>query len=516
MPDIVLATVNAKYIHTAFGLRYLQANLGPWREHSTILEFGPQIRAADIVEQILEQAPRIVGLGMYIWNTSITTQVVAQLKSIAPQIKVVLGGPEISYETDQQPAAHLADYVVIGEGEAAFLQLVEGVLRGRPSLTRVHQRVVEDLGQLQLPYQEYSDDDIENRVVYVEASRGCPFRCSFCLSSLDKSVRSFPLDAFLSAMKALLDRGVRRFKFVDRTFNLSLQTSGAILDFFWQYRHLDLFLHFEMIPDRLPEALRDKIARFAPGTLQFEVGIQSFHPEVNARIQRRQKVERVEQNLAFLREHTGVHVHADLIIGLPGEPWEQFCDGLDRLITMGPQEIQVGVLKRLRGTPLTAITKDFEMQFDPNAPYEILCNRDIDFSTMQQAKRMALVWDKIVNQGHFPRTVKRYIIQESTSPSRRINAFARWVFLQQGRVHGFSLEKYARWLCQFLVEEGGNRDEIARVITEDLQQGGQRIPAEFTNQKPPPKKRAKTPAAGTPPRQRRHLSTGVDPEAHRS
>ena len=169
-------------------------------------------------------------------------------------------------------------------------------------------------------------------MIYVEASRGCPFKCEFCLSSLDVPVRNVPIDDFLAAMQKLLDRGVQNFKFVDRTFNLNLNISKSILQFFLERLRPGLFLHFEMIPDRLPEALRTIIQRFPAGVLQFEVGVQTFNDEVSARISRRQDNAKLADNLRFLREETGVHVHADLIVGLPGEDVASFGVGFDRLV----------------------------------------------------------------------------------------------------------------------------------------------------------------------------------------
>ena len=511
MAEIVLATVNAKYIHAAFGLRYLRANLGSRRDQSKIMEFGPQLRANDIVESLLLENPRVIGLGVYIWNASVMTEICRTLRKVAPHVKVVLGGPEVSYETQSQELTALADYVVIGEGELAFRRIVDGILDGRPSLTKVHQNPVDDLDVLEFPYSEYTDEDIARRVVYVEASRGCPFRCSFCLSSLDKSVRPFAPDAFLAQLKTLLDRGVRRFKFVDRTFNLSIEKSAAILDFFLEHFVEGLFLHFEMIPDRLPDGLRDRITRFPPGCLQFEVGIQSFNSEVNARIQRRQDLTRVENNLAFLRNHTGVHVHADLIIGLPGESWESFCDGLDRLVHMGPQEIQVGVLKRLRGTPLTQITGEYEMQFDTSPPYEILSSAAMSFPQLQSAKRMALLWDRIVNQGHFPRTLAQVLWADASSPSRRMDAFAKWLHAREGRVHGWSLDKLSLFLFRFSVDIlSVDIETIASVLEADLRAGGQRVSRAILDRDLScvPDSRP-NPAKGPPPRQRRHLEQSL-------
>jgi radical SAM superfamily enzyme YgiQ (UPF0313 family) len=223
------------------------------------------------------------------------------------------------------------------------------------------------LEDVALPYDLYTPHDLAHRVVYVEASRGCPFTCEFCLSSLDIPVRQFPLEKFLTAMEGLLTRGATQFKFVDRTFNLNLMVSRAILQFFLARMRPGLFVHFEMVPDRLPEALRAVIAQFPAGSLQFEVGVQTFDEQTSRNISRRQDHAKLAENLTWLRSHTGVHVHADLIVGLPGEDLASFARGFDRLVALGPQEIQVGILKRLRGTPLSA-GKPLATQLGCSAP----------------------------------------------------------------------------------------------------------------------------------------------------
>jgi hypothetical protein len=214
-------------------------------------------------------------------------------------------------------------------------------------------------------------------------------------------VRQFPLDDFLAAMQRLHDRGLRRFKFVDRTFNLNLATSRRILEFFLDRLSPELFVHFEMIPDRLPAELRELIARFPAGTLQFEVGIQTFDRQVEARISRRQNHDRLADNFQWLRQHSGVHLHADLIVGLPGETLESFGHGFDRLIALGPQEIQVGILKRLRGTPIIRHDAEWQMVYNPHPPYEVLSTRTLDFATLARLRRFAKFWDLFGNSGNF-------------------------------------------------------------------------------------------------------------------
>ncbi|MGB0580840.1 MAG: radical SAM protein, partial [Limisphaerales bacterium] len=378
MSDILLTTLNAKYIHASFGLRYLLANMGELTERTQLLEFDINQRSLEIVEKILATQPRIIGFGVYIWNTRETEAVIELIRRLAPGVKVVLGGPEVSYETDGQPIVALADHVIKGEADLTFAEVCERVLTG-DSVEKVIPAPLPAVVDIALPYGLYDEQDLAHRVIYVEASRGCPFTCEFCLSSLDIPVRQFPLDQFLEAMDCLLERGARQFKFVDRTFNLNLKISEAILRFFKERYFTDLFLHFEMIPDRLPEKLRELIAEFPAGSLQFEVGIQTFNDEVSENISRRQSYEKLADNFAYLRGQTGVHIHADLIVGLPGETLESFGKGFDRLVAMNPQEIQIGILKRLKGTPIVRHDEEFQMVYSPQPPFEILRTRDLGF-----------------------------------------------------------------------------------------------------------------------------------------
>jgi radical SAM superfamily enzyme YgiQ (UPF0313 family) len=202
MADIILATLNAKYIHSAFGLRYLFANLGPLQPQARLLEFDINQRPLDIAERILAEEPRIVGLGVYIWNVAPTTQVIAILKRLRPHLRVIIGGPEVSHETEGQPAVQMADHVIVGEADREFAEVCATILTGAAPGSKVIRPALPDLKCLTLPYEHYTDADIEHRVVYVEASRGCPFSCEFCLSSLDAGVRAFPLDALLACVCA--------------------------------------------------------------------------------------------------------------------------------------------------------------------------------------------------------------------------------------------------------------------------------------------------------------------------
>jgi radical SAM superfamily enzyme YgiQ (UPF0313 family) len=509
MPDIVLTTLNAKYIHAAFGLRYLMANLGALQSRACLAEFDINQRPVDIAEQLLARNPKIIGFGIYIWNVAPATEVIATLKRVRPDIIIVLGGPEVSYETDGQKIVELADHVIIGEADLKFAEVcakILGTTESRSSLPKIIPSELPDFSRLALPYDLYTEDDIAHRIIYVEASRGCPFTCEFCLSSLDVPVRQAPLPALLDQLQRLIERGVKQFKFVDRTFNLNLNVSKAILEFFLARYQPGHFFHFEMVPDRLPESLRETIAAFPPGALQFEVGVQTFNAEVGGLIKRRQNYERLEENLRFLRSHTGVHIHADLIIGLPGETVESFAAGFDRLIALGPQEIQVGILKRLRGTPIVRHDSEWQMIYNSHPPYEILQNKLIDFATMQKLRRFARYWDMVGNSGNFIASTP--LIWQDGSPFHGFMRWSEWLHAKTRRTDSIALMRLMELMFEYLtVETAQDPKLVAEIMWSDYRRGGRHDKPGFMKDYLPfesAKPGAKNKAA-LPKRQARHL-----------
>ncbi|HYG23813.1 MAG TPA: DUF4080 domain-containing protein [Verrucomicrobiae bacterium] len=523
MADIVLTTLNAKYIHASFGLRYLMANLGQLQSHAAIAEFDINQRPLEIAEQLLALNPRILGFGIYIWNVTETEKVIATIKRVRPEIVVILGGPEVSHETGTQSIVHLADHVITGEADLKFAELcnqlllaslsplacdarsgraagTEGASSPQPSpplraeereltgdllnhgpeprcstwLPKIVHAPLPDFSQLALPYDLYNADDIAHRIIYIEASRGCPFTCEFCLSSLDVPVRQVPLPLLLDHLQRLIDRGVKQFKFVDRTFNLNVNVSQAILEFFLARHQPGHFYHFEMIPDRLPVPLREIIAKFPAGSLQFEVGIQTFNPTVGGLIKRRQNYDRLEDNFRFLRQHTGVHLHADLIAGLPGETLESFASGFNRLIALQPHEIQVGILKRLRGTPIVRHDAEWRMVYSSHPPYEILQNKLIDFATMQRLRRFAKYWDLVGNSGNFVETTP-LLWAGDKSPFGEFQRLSEWLYARTRRTDSIALMRLMELLFVFLTREREDRIDpkaAAEALWRDYQRGG--------------------------------------------
>jgi hypothetical protein len=441
-----------------------------------------------------------VGFGVYIWNVETTLAVVQILRAVRPDLPIVLGGPEVSYETDTQPLVALADVTITGEGEVAFRRVVEEYLGDvTPTVSGVIQGGRPNLAELVLPYDELTDTDLAHRYVYVEASRGCPFRCEFCLSSLDQKVRPFPLDKVTEALDKLIARGASHFRFVDRTFNLDVNTSRALLEFFRdRQEETDLFLHFEMVPDRFPLGLRDAIQWFRPGVIQFEIGIQTFDSATSRRISRPLKVKKVEENLRWLREETPVHLHTDLIVGLPGEDLESFGNGFDQLIALQPHEIQVGILKRLRGTPIVRHTLEYGLVFSQHAPYEVLQTREITFADMQRLKRFARAWDLVANKGQFPRT--RELVLGDT-PFDRFLAFSDWLGEQVGAIYKVALPRLAELLLKWLVSTGTDEQTARESIISDYSKDGvRRVPGTLSGAKTAKRRRHRA----LHERQRRH------------
>ncbi len=470
--DILLTTLSARYMHTAFALRYLYANLGELQTRAQIREFTIQQRTIDIAEKLLAVEPRIIGFSVYIWNVEETTAIINLLKQIEPEITIVVGGPEVSFINDLPTLADSVDYIITGPGEKSFYTLCQQLLSEQQPLNHIIAGEVQALDELTLPYRYYNDEDIRNRLIYVEASRGCPFKCEFCLSALDRTAKPFALDIFLNEMDALHQRGARNFKFIDRTFNLKASSCVTILEFFLARMSNDLYLHFEVVPDQLPNLLKSTLIKFPKSSLQFEIGVQTFDPDIQDLISRKQDNQKTRDNLRWLRENTGAHIHADLIFGLPGDSLENFADSFNQLVELDPQEIQLGILKRLRGAPINRHTEAYLLRYNPKAPYNILSSRDIDFQTMQRINRFARFWDMTGNSGRFKNTLP-LILQDS--PFSRFLQFSDALYTSADSTWKISLSRQFELIFPILVEEMACDAELARqMLSRDYQRSGQK------------------------------------------
>ncbi len=482
---IVLTTLNAKYIHASLGLRYLLANMdrhggAGLRQRTRLREFTVARPVQDIADALLAElgapldgVPQIIGFGVYIWNVEQSTEVIRRLRLLRPALKIVLGGPEISHEWEDREIVGMADHLITGWGDVSFPRLCQALLHGPRPLTKVIPGEQPALADIVLPYAEFGADDLAHRLLYVEASRGCPFRCEFCLSSLDKTARAFPQDSLLAALDTLYRRGARNFKFVDRTFNLKIDAALAILQFFLDRLTPDLFLHFEVIPDHLPERLKAAIVRFPPGTLQFEIGVQTFNPAVQQAISRRQDNAMTCENIDWLVRHSQAHLHADLIFGLPGETLESFAAGFDRLHALQPHEIQLGLLKRLRGTPIARHSEAHGMVYDALPPYTVQHTAAVDALTVQRFTRLARYWELLANSGRFKASLADLL--DAPSPFAAFLDFADWLWLTVARTSRLTPEALLDALFDYLTGViGRNRESTRQTLLADYLSSGAR------------------------------------------
>ena len=332
------------------------------------------------------------------------------------------------------------------------------------------------------------------------------------------------LDAFLAQMDTLYQRGAHNFKFVDRTFNLKIDASIRILEFFIerlpQPSDGGLFVHFEVIPDHLPDRLKASIAKFPPGVLQFEIGVQTFNTEVQQLISRRQDNEQTEANLRWLRAESNAHLHADLIFGLPGETLDSFANGFDRLYALKPHEIQLGLLKRLRGTPITRHIDNFKMVFGEEPPFTIQSTSTVDTATMQRFTRFARYWDLIANSGRFPKTIKCLLnllsriddesgtAQAEYSPFNAFLVFSDWLWARSGKTSGLSPELLVDAIFDYLSEICGQTTQavLTPLLADYIDSGAHGSPSSLKAHLP--KRDAPTgPAHQLTQRQKRHRAT---------
>jgi hypothetical protein len=435
---ILLVTINAKWIHPSLALRQLKANLGELAGCCAILEFALRQPLSEKIDPILAARPRILGFSVSIWNHRATLELLEALEnqrrngetghaSLLPIFRplIVLGGPEVSFLPEEAPLFRYADFVIRGEGETAFRELCESLYGGKKPGKFISAAPV-DPARIYSGYRWYTAEDLRRKLIYVESSRGCPFGCEFCLSAVKTEhkpgladaapgspfgdLRYFPLEPFLNEMEGLIQKGVRTFKFLDRTFNLDIDRARRIMEFFLDRISPSQNVHFEMVPSRFPPELVETLSRFPPGTLRLEIGIQTFNP-LTARLINRPGDPAAEIHaLELIRRETSALIHADLIAGLPGEDMASFGAGFDRLWQAlsvpsrsgAAVEIQLGILKRLPGAPISRHDEACGMVYAPDPPYEVQATAVLPAEALDRIKNFARFWEQIVNRGAFP------------------------------------------------------------------------------------------------------------------
>jgi len=415
--NILLTTLNAKYIHSSLALRYLRSYARSEFPQIQLVEYTINDLTMNIVADIYKRNPDVAAFSCYIWNIRETLDVIRNLKKIRPDLPVILGGPEVSYDTDEWMKHHpYIDVIVMGEGEQTFLEICRTLAKARETgeapewrqvagiAYREEGRVrfsapreqIDDLNAIPSPY---ADDlhELNNRVVYFEASRGCPFKCQYCLSSIEDGVRYFSLERVKDDLRRLIDHGVKIIKFVDRTFNINKAYAMEIFQFLID-NHKGTVFQFEITADILRSDVVDFLIENAPpGIFRFEIGVQSTNDETNRLVQRIQRFDRLRDNVLRIKASGKIVQHLDLIAGLPEEDYASFRKTFNDVFALRPEELQLGFLKMLRGTGVRARAANHGYIYMDEAPYEILGNHVLSFAEMQRIKRAEDILEKYWN-----------------------------------------------------------------------------------------------------------------------
>jgi len=409
---IVLATLHSKYIHPSLALPYLAAYCADLTCEIEIREFTLHEPKENILAMLLAGSPDVIALSVYLWNRHETLELVDALAVARPQLKIVLGGPEVSFEDHGLFHSHPGlTALVRGEGELPFRGLLDAWLNDTHprSVARLAWRdgdqVIEGPGESPLQDLDTIPSpfaaglvDLKRGFTYLETSRGCPYRCSFCMSSRDQQVRSFSMTRIYRDLRLLMEAQVPKIKLVDRTFNYDATRAREIFAYILAHNQGSHF-HFEIGAHLLDAETLELLTRVPADTFQFEIGVQSTLDETLDTIERRVDMARLEQNVSTLRQNTSIHLHLDLIAGLPGENYPQLLHSLDRVIALNPHHLQLEAVKLLPGAPLRESADQHGILFDPHPPYTVLGTPQITFSELQSTRALSRLLDLSWNHG---------------------------------------------------------------------------------------------------------------------
>lgn len=424
--NVVLSTLNSKFIHSSLALRYLKAYGEAHGQAYDIVEYTINMPVLHILSDITEHDIDVLGFACYIWNIEMTLHVVDMVKAVRPDIKIVLGGPEVSFTADELLERCLnIDYIVQGEGEEAFHALVTALQLGNDGLDPVIPGVrgrrngsilgsleaveVSDLSSIPFPYTEEDMDDLEHKIIYYESSRGCPFSCQYCLSGNKNTVRFFPQERTLEELQWFIDHGVKQVKFVDRTFNCAPHHHRPLMEFM-RDSDTDMNFHLEMEPELMTEWETNILCETPPGRIQIEVGVQSTHKKTLDAINRYNDWPYIQKSIRPIIQAGRTHVHMDLIVGLPHEDFNRFGQSFNDLFSLQPHALQIGFLKLLKGSGVRRM-REYKYVADPLAPYEVLSTHVLPYDDVRFLKYLEDVFERFYNSERF-RTTFGYIGQQ--------------------------------------------------------------------------------------------------------
>lgn len=443
MKKVILAALNAKYIHSNLALRYLSRfQNNNQKHHVETMEFTINQRLDFIAEELFRKQPDVVLFSCYIWNVEMLRQLCPILKKIMPDCVIGFGGPEVSYESEtflgENPAV---DFVMRGEGELVFTKYLEHLDAGNPatlgeieSLTyrqngeifSTPQMHPMDLALLPFPYED-DFSDVQNQIIYYESSRGCPYHCGYCLSSVENGVRFVPLDKVLPDLQKFLDKNVPQVKFIDRTFNCKKSHAMAIWKYLHEHDNGVTNFHFEITADLIDQETINFLKTVRKGLFQFEIGVQSTNPQTIRAINRNVDFAALSEIVQQIKDGGNIHQHLDLIAGLPYEDYDSFGRSFNDVYALHPEQLQLGFLKVLKGSMLHQKQKEFEIVYHDTAPYEVLTTHELPYADTLRLKYVEEMVETYYNSGRFLHTLA-YLVPLYESPFAFFEALSKfWV-----------------------------------------------------------------------------------------
>lgn len=458
----LITTLNSKYIHKSLALRLLYVAT---KDHHDVSfkEYTIKDDLERIVHELLSLKIDVLAFSIYIWNVELIKEIIAKIKKERPELIIVIGGPEVSYEIDYFLDNFEIDYLISGEGEVAFKQLLDCLeAKQMVKIQGISTKDDRDYRQskpVDLSYLETLDSpyllecdlkDMANRILYFETSRGCPYRCQYCLSSLEKGLRFFSLDYLKKQLKMIIDSGVKTVKLLDRSFNAKTSHALAILEFIFKNYRPGIQFQFEINGDVLDQKIIDYINEFAPdGLLRFEIGIQSTYEPTNEIVKRYQDFNRLSEVIRQLQTNHKIDFHLDLIAGLPLENLERFAKSFDDVFAFYPKELQLGFLKLLRGTSLRNEANQYGYVYDDRPPYELIESNDLSKDDIKQIHLVEEMLEKFWNSGKMPLTLKK-VISEVESPFYFFLDLGNYYLKHQFKMFKFQNDELFSYLNQFL------------------------------------------------------------------
>jgi anaerobic magnesium-protoporphyrin IX monomethyl ester cyclase len=473
--NVICSTLNAKYIHTNLAIRYLKAFAAPEFDIQ-LKEYTIKDPVMNIVSDLYQQRPAIIGFSCYIWNIEETIKVVNMIKKVDSSIQIVFGGPEVSYDTvEWMEKIPSVDFIVMGEGEQTFKELLSE-MNGEGNFKNVHGIAYRENGQVKVtpqlnkldlkelpsPYRFPEDKaHLGKRVTYIETSRGCPFSCQFCLSSIEVGVRYFDREKIKDDIRYLMANGAKTIKFVDRTFNISRSYAMEMFRFLIDEHLPGTVFQFEITADIMRPEVIEFLNNEAPnGLFRFEIGVQSTNDYTNELVMRKQNFEKLTRTVTMVKDGGKIDQHLDLIAGLPEEDYASFRKTFNDVFRLRPEELQLGFLKMLRGTGLRLRAADHEYVYMDHSPYEILGNNVLPFDDILRIKQVEDVLEKYWNDHRMNHTIEYLVTKVFPSPFDFFQEFGTYWDEQGWSRIGHQLEDLFRRLYSFLENRSVSDIEI--------------------------------------------------------